>query len=259
VQIDADPTQGGRNYPVDLFISGDARLALEGLAARLPELPALDESFADEVARARASAEQGLCARLRPYRIVADILRDRVSSGRHPFVRDVTVANSTFGNRYVEIAAPNLGIHAAGGGIGQGVAMAIGAALSAPSRKTVALLGDGGTVVNLGELLTAVQEKAEVVFVLMNDLGYGVIRNIQDAQYRGRRSYADLHTPDFAMLAASFGLPHAKVTAVDAFEAAFDRALAARGPFLLEIDMTAIGPYAEPFGGPPAGAAGKAG
>jgi acetolactate synthase-1/2/3 large subunit len=49
------------------------------------------------------------------------------------------------------------------------------------------------------------------------------------------------------------------VTAVDAFEAAFDRALAARGPFLLEIDMTAIGPYAEAFGGPPAGAAGKAG
>ena len=37
VQIDADPRQAGRNYPVDLFVAGDARLALEGLLARLPD------------------------------------------------------------------------------------------------------------------------------------------------------------------------------------------------------------------------------
>ena len=42
--------------------------------------------------------------------------------------------------------------------------------------------------------------KADIVFVLMNDRGYGVIRNIQDAQFGGRRHYADLHTPDFALL-----------------------------------------------------------
>jgi acetolactate synthase-1/2/3 large subunit len=259
VQIDADPTQGGRNYPVDLFVCGDARLALEGLASRLPKLPSLDKSFGHDVAIARARAEGALRVKLGPYQTVADVLLQRVSTGRHPFVRDVTVANSTFGNRYVQIAAPHLGIHAAGGGIGQGIAMAIGAALSAPSPKTVALLGDGGAMVNLAELLTAVQEKAEIVFVLMNDLGYGVIRNIQDAQYGGRRSYSDVRTPDFAMMAASFGLPHTKVTAIDAFEQVFDQALATPGPFVIEIDMAAIGPYAEPFGGPPAGAAGKAG
>jgi acetolactate synthase-1/2/3 large subunit len=258
VQIDADATQGGRNYPVDLFICGDARLALEGLVARLPELPAVDKGFGHEVAIARARAEGALRVKLGPYQVVADVLLHRVANGRHPFVRDVTVANSTFGNRYVQIAAPHLGIHAAGGGIGQGISMAIGAALVEPSPKTVALLGDGGAMVNLSEFLTAVEERAEIVFVLMNDRGYGVIRNIQDAQYGGRRSYADLRTPDFAMLAASFGLPHLKVAVVDEFERAFDRALAEPGPYLIEIDMTAIGPYAEPFGGPPAGAAGKA-
>src|SRR5262245_39850240 len=218
VQIDADPAQGGRNDPVDLFVGGDARLALGGLASRLPQLPAIDKNFGHDVAIARARAEEALRVKLGPYQVVADVLRHRVANGEHPFVRDVTVANSTFGNRYVQIAAPHLGIHAAGGGIGQGVAMAIGAALAAPSPKTVALLGDGGAMVNLSEFLTAVEEKAEIVFVLMNDRGYGVIRNIQDAQYGGRRSYAELRTPDFALLAASFGLPHSKVAAVDEFD-----------------------------------------
>src|SRR6202040_2730240 len=117
--------------------------------------------------------------------------------------------------------------------------------------KTVALLGDGGTMVNLGELATAADIKAAIVFVLMNDRGYGVIRNIQDAQFGGRRHYADLHTPDFAQLAASFALPHRRVSRIEDFEAALDGALSATGPQLLEVDMTVIGPFAESFAGPP--------
>jgi acetolactate synthase I/II/III large subunit len=113
-------------------------------------------------------------------------------------------------------------------------------------------------MVNLGELATAVDVKADVVFVLMNDRGYGVIRNIQDAQFGGRRHYADLHTPDFALLAAALGLPHQKVSRIDDFPAALDRAMSASGPQLVEVDMVAIGPFAESFAGPPAGAAGSA-
>src|SRR6185295_5700935 len=148
------------------------------------------------------------------------------SRGAHPFVRDVTLANSTFGNRYVHIAAPHLGVHALGGGIGQGVAMAVGAALAGEPAKTIALVGDGGTMVNLGELATVVDTKADIAFILMNDRGYGVIRNIQDAQFSGRRHYADLHTPDFGLLCAALGLPHQRVSNIEQFEAALDRALA---------------------------------
>ena len=84
--------------------------------------------------------------------------------------------------------------------------MAIGAALAAVGRKTVALVGDGGLQLNVGELVTPVQEKADVLIVLMNDRGYGVIRNIQDEKYGGRHYLADLHTPDFQAFAASIGL-----------------------------------------------------
>ena len=111
-------------------------------------------------------------------------------------------------------------------------------------------------MLNCAELLTAVEERANLVVVLMNDRAYGVIQNIQDAQYERRRTYCAPHTPDFALLAASMGLAHERVSATSEFAAALDRAFAKDGPCMLEVDMTAIGPFAEPFAGPPAGAAG---
>jgi acetolactate synthase-1/2/3 large subunit len=136
--------------------------------------------------------------------------------------------------------------------------MAIGAALAGAQAKTVALIGDGGAMVNLGELATAVEAKADIAFVLMNDRGYGVIRNIQDAQFGGRRHYADLHTPDFKLIAAALGVAHQRVSRAEDFDQALARALSAGGPQLVEVDMVAIGPFAESFAGPPAGAAGSA-
>jgi acetolactate synthase-1/2/3 large subunit len=258
VQIDADAAQVARNYPVDLFINADARSALETLCERLPEKLDTDAKFLEDVAAARERSEGALAEALGSYRVVADVLQARVAQGRHPFVRDVTLANSTFGNRYVHLAAPHLGVHALGGGIGQGIAMAIGAALACSRVKTIALIGDGGAMVNLGELATAAETKADIAFLLMNDCGYGVIRNIQDAQFGGRRYYADLHTPDFKLIAAALGLAHQRVSRIEDFEPALTHALSASGPQLVEVDMVAIGPFAKSFAGPPAGAAGSA-
>ena len=151
----------------------------------------------------------------------------------------------------VRITGPRDGVHALGGGIGQGVQMAIGAALGAQSRKTLCLVGDGGLQVNIGELATLVQEQADVVVVLMNDRGYGVIRNIQDAQYGGRRYYADLHTPDFERLAQSIGLPFHRVRDLAGVENLLKDAMGRRGPTLVEVDMVAVGPFASAFAGPP--------
>jgi acetolactate synthase-1/2/3 large subunit len=148
-------------------------------------------------------------------------------------------------------------VHALGGGIGQGIAMSIGAALAGTPAKTIALLGDGGAQLMLGELATAVEAQADIVFILMNDRGYGVIRNIQDAQYAGRRIYADLLTPDFGLVCRAIGLAHQRVADIAEFAGVFDRALAMRGPYMIEIDMERIGPFRQRFSGPPAGAAGQ--
>jgi acetolactate synthase I/II/III large subunit len=257
-QVDADLSQSGRNYPTHFFVPGDCQTVLEGIAERLPAAWKPDPQLAYDIAVARAQSEGALRQTLGPYQVIADDLLARVPTGRHPWVRDVTISNSTFGNRYVQIAAPHLGVHAAGGGIGQGIPMAIGAALAGERGKTIALSGDGGAMLCLGELVTAVEEKAPMVLILMNDRAYGVIQNIQDAQYQGRRHYSSPKTPDFALLAQSIGLPHHRVSRVEDFGVTLDRAIAADGPQLIEVDMMAIGPFAQSFGGPPAGAAGGA-
>ncbi len=257
IQIDADASQGGRNYPVDVFAHGDAADTLRRLLDRLPVQLAADPNLAFDVATARAQAEGKLRDVLGPYKIVADALSERVAAGAHPWVRDVTISNSTFGNRYVRVAGPRLGVHALGGGIGQGVAMGVGAALASDGPKAVTLLGDGGTMLGLAEMITAVDEGAPLVYVLMNDQAYGVIENIQDAQYGSRRHYSKVAVPEFATFCASIGMPHRKVSAVEEFAAAFDAAMAAEGPQVIEVDMCAIGPFAQAFAGPPAGAAGN--
>ncbi|MGP1358730.1 thiamine pyrophosphate-dependent enzyme, partial [Roseicyclus sp.] len=155
----------------------------------------------------------------------------------------------------VQVAAPNLGVHALGGGIGQGIAMAIGAAASAEAR-TIALVGDGGAQLGLAELITAVDENLPITLVLMNDAAYGVIENIQDAQYGGRRHYSKLKTPDFGLLCRSIDMPHVRVSRIEEFPQALDATFGRSGPAMVEVDMVAIGPFAESFAGPPAGAAG---
>jgi acetolactate synthase-1/2/3 large subunit len=68
------------------------------------------------------------------------------------------------------------------------------------------------------------------MIVLMNDQRYGVIQNIQDASYGGRRCYVELHTPDYAQLCASIKLPHARVSHLDELPAVLEGAWGKKGP-----------------------------
>ncbi|HKU96165.1 MAG TPA: thiamine pyrophosphate-dependent enzyme, partial [Vineibacter sp.] len=249
-RIDIDPQQQGRAYGDDFFIAGDCAAVLNGLADRLAGRMTVDSRFARDLAAARTSAEALVSDGLGPYAGLVRALQQ--SAGRNfVWVRDVTISNSTWGNRALSIFGPRDGVHALGGGIGQGIQMALGAALAAGDRKTLCLVGDGGLQVNLGELASLVQEKANVAVMLMNDRGYGVIRNIQDAHYGGRRCYADLHTPDFAALAQSLALPFHRIRDIAGASAILDQALAQDGPVLIEVDMVAVGPFAKTFAGPP--------
>lgn len=257
LQIDADASQGGRNYPVEVFAHGDAANTLSRLLELLPRELDVDSALSFDIARLRAQAEGRLRDTLGPYAVVAEAINEAVGQGGNPWVRDVTISNSTYGNRYVRLTDPRQGVHALGGGIGQGVAMGVGAALASEGPKAITLLGDGGTMLGLAEMITAVEENAPLVYVLMNDKAYGVIENIQDAQYDGRRHYSKVAVPEFSAFCRSVGMPYVKVEVVDAFEAALQEALATDGPRLIEVDMCAIGPFTEAFAGPPAGAAGK--
>ena len=249
-RVDADALADNRGYRNKLFVHGDAEAVLDELATLLEGRMQIDPNFADDLAATRAKATTETVDGLGPYSRLVDALQKAVGRD-YNWVRDVTISNSTWGNRLLPVFEPRAGVHALGGGIGQGMQMAIGAALAGVASKTVCLVGDGGLMVNVGELATAVQEDAAVMIVLMNDQCYGVIRNIQDAAYGGRRCYVDLHQPDFSQFCASLKLKHHRVTSLAEIDGVVRDGLAHPGPVLVEIDMLSIGSFASKFAGPP--------
>jgi acetolactate synthase-1/2/3 large subunit len=168
-------------------------------------------------------------------------------------VRDVTVQANVWGSRLFEIYEPRTSIHASGGGIGQGLPTAIGAQMGCKDKQVVLLAGDGGFMVNVGEMATAVQESLPLIVVLFDDAGYGVLRNIQDAAY-GRQVAVDLVSPDFVLLAQSMGFASARIGSPEEFGSELEKAVERRKPSMIVVDMEAVGPMAKPFGGPPGAA-----
>ncbi len=249
-QIDVDPQANGRTYGCDLFLCADSALTLAGLAERLVGRLRVDAGYADEISDLKAKTIEAYRAGLGPYRNFPGDLREAVPRDAI-WVRDITLNNSTWGNRIFPVYGPRDSVYPVGAAIGSGLPLAIGAALGAGGRKVVAMCGDGGFVLSLAELWTAVQENADVVFLVMNDRGYGVIKHIQDQLYDGRHFYGDISGPDLERLAALLGMPFARVGAAAQLGPAVAAAIGVDGPALVEVDMAAIGPFPPYFAPPP--------
>ena len=101
------------------------------------------------------------------------------------------------------------------------------------------------------ELWTAAQENADVVILVMNDRGYGVIKDIQDTLYGGRHFAADPIGPDLEGLAGLASMPFWRVSALDELGPKLSEAIAVDGPALVEVDMTKFGKYPRYFAPPP--------
>jgi acetolactate synthase I/II/III large subunit len=252
-RIDANPLAHNRGYKSDYFVHGDAEQTLHALADLLEGRTQVDAALVADVQRARADAARQLDDAVGVYRALKDGLAAQLGKPIW-WVRDITLSNSMWGNRAPVLDHPRAGVHALGGGIGQGLAMAIGTAIADKEhglgRRTVALVGDGGFMLNVGELACAVQEKADLLVILMNDRAYGVIRNIQDDIYGGRQAYVDLHTPDFATFCASLKAHHLRLDDPAQTRDVLARACELAGPVIVEVDMNRWGPFAAKFAGP---------
>ncbi|KHL15242.1 UNVERIFIED_CONTAM: acetolactate synthase [Mumia flava] len=245
VQIDVDKAAIGRVHPAEVGLVGDAAATLARLTDALPDRTATEDGWLTQVAAARRGARQALRDGIGWQAQICDAVRSAFPR-QAVLARDVTIPSSMWGNRLLAVDDPSVNVFPRGGGIGQGLAMGIGAAIARPDLPTLILAGDGGLAVHLGELGTLAQERPWAVLLLFNDGGYGVLRNTQDG-FVGRRSGVDLATPDFGRLAAAYGLPHTVVRSVDAIEEALASALSARGPAVVEVDVDALGPIPRPF------------
>ena len=121
------------------------------------------------------------------------------------------------------------------GAMGYGLPAAIAAKLRYPDRIAVCFSGDGCFLMYPQELATAQQYGAAVIVLVVNNAMYGTIRMHQERRFPGRVSGTNLSDPDFVALAKSFGAYAERVESTGAFPEAFERAIEARCPALIEL------------------------
>ncbi len=131
--------------------------------------------------------------------------------------------------RYRSMLAPT------SGSMGYGVPAGVAAKLLYPQRPVVTFAGDGCFLMTGQELATAVQYDARVVFIVVNNSNYGTIRMHQEREYPGRVSGTELRNPDFVKLADAYGAHGERVEHTREFGPAFERAMAADRPAVIEL------------------------
>jgi acetolactate synthase-1/2/3 large subunit len=151
---------------------------------------------------------------------------------------------SAWVHRFFQFRRPGTQLAPKSGAMGFGLPAALAAKVVHPDRAVVAVAGDGDFLMCGQELATAVQHRLDVVVLVVNNGCYGTIRMHQERSYPGRVIATDLDNPDFPALAEAYGAAGEAVTDTAAFPDAFERALAAGRPALLDlhVDPEAIAP-----------------
>lgn len=248
IHLDADPGVIGRNYRADVAVVGDARLGLAGLLKGV-ESARSDSAFLARAQELRDATRKQIRSEIGPdYESIMDSMRELLPRDGI-VVRDATVPAYLWGNRLMPILSPRTSLNPTSAAIGPALPLAIGAAIGS-GKKTAVIQGDGGFMLNIGELATAVQYNVPVVTCVFNDGGYGVLRSIEGRTFEGRQFGVELATPDFAMVAQGMGMRAEHVDSAASFREAFGRGLAHDGPYLLDIDMTKLTPMSG-LGTPP--------
>ncbi len=113
---------------------------------------------------------------------------------------------------------------------------AIAAKLVHPERTVVAVAGDGGFLMNVQELETAVRLKLAIIIIIFNDHGYGLIRWKQQNRY-GATTGVDFQNPDFVGLAHSFGATGFRLEKTEDFLPLLRKAIAIPGPVIIDCPI----------------------
>ena len=250
IQIDIDPKAENRTYKTDLFHCGDAKKVLGELSNRLSNQLTLEKEWENEISQLKNKILEDYKSNLGAYKDFPETIR-KVLPENGMWVRDVTISNSMWGNRSMFINEPEQNIYPVGAAIGPGLALAVGASIGSKSNKTIAMCGDGGFMLNLPDLWTAVETNCDVVFLVMNDNGYGVIKHIQDSMYGGRNFFADLIGPNFEELANVAKMKYSRIDHSMDLEKKLKEAINFSGPVLLEVNVHSVGEMPRYFAPPP--------
>jgi acetolactate synthase-1/2/3 large subunit len=251
IHMDLDPTEIGKNYPVEVGVVADARAGLAALldwlqahdrprnyvhGAYYAHIQGLRETWLAQVRQMAASDHTPVTL----SRLIAEL--------RAHLERDAIILTSS-GNTQAQwfqetlVYEPNTYLSTGGfSTMGWTVPAALGAKLAAPDRQVVGLVGDGDFLMTAQELATAVQYDLPVVYVVANNVGWIAIRDLQAAVYgEGRAVGAEFLkegapiSPDLAALARAFGCHAERIEAPDEVRPALERAFASDRPAVVEV------------------------
>jgi len=196
VQLDLDPAEIGKNYPVVVGLVGDARAGLRLLCEALAE--EADLAKPAYVAEIAAERERWLAA-LQPFQDASHhpvTISRALLEARGVLARDAIVVSSS-GNTQAQLLQefaffqPGTNITSAGFScMGFSLPAAMGAKLAQPERQVMALVGDGDLLMNVQELATACQLGLPVVVLVANNHGWQSIGDLQAAVYGEDHTYA---------------------------------------------------------------------
>jgi acetolactate synthase I/II/III large subunit len=226
----------GRLYQPDLAVNA----AVEPFLAALRSVPAVrGDAWTAWTEAARAN----YLAWVRPWPAPGRLDLGQVLAWLRERLPDDAILASGAGNytawvhRYFQFRRLGTQLAPKSGAMGFGLPAALAAKVVHPRRTVVAVAGDGDFLMTGQELATAVQHRLDVVVLVVNNGMYGTIRMHQERAFPGRVIATDLVNPDFPALARAYGAFGEAVEETGAFAAAFERALAADGPALLDLQV----------------------
>jgi acetolactate synthase I/II/III large subunit len=252
LQIDVEPLNVGRHYPVKGAIVADARDALAALVAELKprvttarrdagrrrtahlaELKTLHRFFAEPEQRAEDVP-------LRPERVITELGR---RLGERALVTMDAGANRLYMTHYFQSRGPGIVYQPSSiGGMGYALPAAMAAKLASPERDCVAVCGDGGFAMTMNALFTAAQYRIPVVTVVLNNSVLGWVKDGQ--RRRGNRFIAsELGRNDYARIAQAMGCVGIRVESVKDLVGELGRVNGAKEPIVLDVVTTEDAPF----------------
>jgi acetolactate synthase-1/2/3 large subunit len=249
IQIDIDPEEIGKIYPVEVGIVGDARATLQELIDQLgvaPRTPTAISAQAETTARrkidwrAELKSTQGDAGTpIHPARLLMEL--SKAAPEDAIFVTDVGW-NKNGAGQQLETVCPGSFITSGGfATMGFSPAAAIGAKIGAPERKVIGLIGDGGLMSVVGSLATAVELGIPVLWVVFNNFCYSTILSVGSTYFGNKygteftRPDGTPYNPDFMLLAKSFGIDSALVEHPNDLAEGLKKAIAMDAPYILEV------------------------
>lgn len=236
VHVDVDPSVIGKNYPAEIGISSDARLALGALAEEVRKLGARRDRWPEaSLAEIRSKQDRWLSEK-------APDQKELWSRMQRVLPEDTIIVSGNtnmgyWGHYAYRAKKPRSYITSSYfANLGYAFPVSLGAKVAAPDRPVVSVVGDGGFMFALSELATAVNYGLDVIVIVFSDFAFGATKDDQLTRFHGREVGTELNNPNFAELARVFGANGMKVEP-EKLDEAIEIALTNKGPTVIEVPI----------------------